>query len=71
MLLEEIQELLKALEPDIATIKEFWQGTKREDEFAHLKKESEQELFWKHPQHTQIAKDLQRLNIQRTQYLTI
>lgn len=71
MLLEQIQEQLKNLEPDIATIKEFWHKAHLEQTYEKLKKESSDELFWQHPQQIQIAKELQRISNQRTEYLHI
>lgn len=71
MLFDDLQEQLKNLEPDIATIKEFWAQAQLEKKFQELKQESEQENFWQHPQQTEIAKELQRIRLQREQYLHI
>lgn len=71
MLFDDLQEQLKQAEPDIAIIKQFWEQAQLETKFQELKKESEQENFWQHPRQTEIAKELQRIRLQRDQYLHI
>lgn len=50
MLIDELREQLKAVEPDVATIKLFWQNTKRDATLAELSSLINTEDFWKHPQ---------------------
>ncbi len=71
MLLDELQERLKAIEPDIATIKTFWQNSGLEERYHELTTQSTQENFWQSQQQTEILKELQKIRSQREQYLTI
>lgn len=71
MLIDELQESLKSLEPDVATIKMFWQGSGLEQRFKDLEARSTQETFWQDPQQTEVLKELQRLRLQREQYLHV
>lgn len=71
MLLEQIQEQLRTLTPEIETITQFWKTAQFEDTYTRLKQESEQESFWQNPQQTQITKELHHLNNQREQYQQI
>lgn len=68
MLLDELKEQLKNLEPDIKTITTFWQNSKLEDRFTDLEQETRQELFWQNPRQAEILKELQSIRTQREQY---
>ena len=71
MLLDELQERIKSTEPDIATIKAFWQNSGLEERYQKLAAQSNEENFWQNPQQTEILKELQRIRVQRDQYLAI
>jgi peptide chain release factor 2 len=71
MLIDDLREQLKSLEPDIQTIKDFWTNSKLEEQFKKVEKQSLQEDFWQHPNQTEILKELQALKNQREQYQSI
>lgn len=71
MLIDELHEQLKAVEPNIATIKTFWNNSHIEQRFQELTAQSAQENFWQNPQQAEISKELQRIRVQRDQYLHI
>lgn len=71
MLVDELKEQLKTIEPDVATITTYWHNAELEKKFQSLEQESSQELFWQHPQQASILKELQRIRTQRDQYLHI
>lgn len=68
MLYDELQEKIKALEPDITTIKAYWANANIEKTFQELHEQSIQENFWQNPKQTEILKELQRVRTQREQY---
>ncbi len=69
MLIDELKEQLKAVEPDLATIKSFWQNSGLEEQFKKLESQSTQEDFWKASDQTAVLKELQRIRLIRDQYL--
>lgn len=71
MLSDELREQLKSLEPDINAISTYWANAQLEGEYQKLHTHSTQEDFWQHPQQTDILKTLQKIKIQREQYLFI
>ena len=71
MLIDELDEQLKNLDPDIKTISTFWNNSGLEKEFHNLLTQSEQVDFWQKPDQTEILKELQRIRILRDQYLYI
>jgi peptide chain release factor 2 len=71
MVLDELRELLKSIEPDIQTIQTYWNNAKNDATIQNLAKEAEQEDFWKNPKQTEIAKELQRLRLQKEQFFSI
>jgi peptide chain release factor 2 len=68
MLIDELKEQLKTLEPDIATIKAYWTNAGLEQHFADLEKQTLQENFWQDPNQATILKELQKARTQREQY---
>ncbi len=68
MLLDDLKEKLKSIEPDLETIKAFWQNSSNEAEFQKLTAESNQENFWKNPEQARILKKLQHVRQQRESY---
>jgi len=71
MLIDDLREQLKHIEPDIRAIKAFWDNAKLEDEYQKLHTMSVQEDFWKNPQQTEILQSLQKIKVQRDQYLDV
>ena len=71
MLLDELQEQLKNMSPDIQTIKSFWINAQFEEKFQNLDKLSREEEFWKNPKQTEISKELQSIRALREQYISI
>lgn len=71
MLLDDVKEQLKQLEPDIKTIVAFWQKSNAENRFQELEKETLQETFWQNPRQPEILKELQAIKNRREQYLYI
>ncbi len=71
MLIDELHEQLKAVEPNITTIKTFWGNSGLEQRFQELTAQTSQENFWQHPQQADILKELQRIRVQRDQYLHV
>jgi peptide chain release factor 2 len=68
MLLDSLREQLKQVEPDIITIKNYWQHAQLEKRFSELESKSNEPDFW---QHAELGKELQRLKTQRDQYTQI
>jgi len=71
MILDQIKEILKSAEPELATIISFWESAHSETEFQRLTVLTEQETFWQHPARTSILQTLQHLKTDREQYLSI
>lgn len=68
MLIDELKEQLRTLQPDIEIIKTFWHNAGREARYAELSTLTQQENFWQNPQQAEILKELQALRTQRGQY---
>lgn len=71
MLLDDLQEQLKSLAPDITIIKNYWEQSPLEKRFRDLEKETVQEEFWKNPNQAELLKELQRIKQVRDNYLYI
>ncbi len=71
MLIDELRERLKALEPDIKTITAYWNNAGLEKQFEQLHARSIQEDFWKEPDQATVLKELQRVRTLRKQYQQI
>ncbi len=71
MLVDELKEKLKSSEPDLLTIKSFWQTSSHEEEFQRLYALSTEENFWQNPQQASILKSLQKVRQQRDRYLEL
>src|SRR5690349_16880460 len=65
MLIDELHEQLKLLEPDVAIIAAYWKNSKLDEEFQTLETASKAPDFW---QQTEQLKKLQRIKLQREQY---
>lgn len=68
MLLDDLREQLKAVAPDIQTIKAFWQNSKLGILFNELEEQTHDVDFWKNPKQAEISKELQRVRLLKEQY---
>lgn len=73
MLSQELHEKLKALEPDLSTIRSFWQQSDSENRYQQLLSASNadassNEDTWKRPEYAQTLKALQKIRQQRETY---
>jgi peptide chain release factor 2 len=68
---DDIREILKKIDPEIATITAFWTASHNEEEYHRLEALHEQEDFWKSPDRTAVLQKLQQLKTQRDLYLHI
>ncbi len=71
MLIDDIQEQLKKLEPDIQTIKTFWTNAGIDQQLADLGKKSEDPSLWNSPQQPVILKELQALKNKKESYTEV
>src|SRR5690606_8238520 len=68
MLIDDLREQLKTIDPNIQTILSFWKNSQLEAQFQKYEKLSQEENFWKNPQKKEISKDLQNIKALRDQY---
>jgi len=68
ILLDELTEQLKNMEPDIETIQAYWNNSGLEETFTKLHETSHQEEFWKDPNQAEILKELSKIKQQREMY---
>jgi peptide chain release factor 2 len=61
MLIDELKEQLKTIEPSIEAIKTFYKNGKIEEQFKNLEKQINEPDFWKHPDQIKISKEHQRI----------
>jgi peptide chain release factor 2 len=61
MLIDELREQLKSIEPGLEAIKTYWKNAKVESTFAELDAQVNTEDFWKNPQRDAILVDHRRL----------
>ncbi len=61
MLIDELREQLKSIEPDLNAIKTYWNNAKIEPTFNDLDAHVNAEDFWKNPQRDAIVADHRRL----------
>ena len=71
MLIDELRESLKNIEPNIIAIKKFWQNSKSEEKFKELDNKINQEEFWQSKQQAQVLKEHQRLKTLRDKFKEI
>jgi len=71
LLIDELREQIKNMEPDIVTIKAYWDNSGLEDKFNELETQSHQENFWQQPNQADILKELSGIKQQRNMYLHI
>src|SRR3989304_2315000 len=65
MLIDDLKEQLKSIEPDISIITSYWDNSALENRFKALEEESQKEDFWKQ---TELAKELQRIREKKVKY---
>lgn len=71
MLIDDIQQQLKELEPTIGIIKDYWSNSTTEQRIAELSKKAEDPVVWQDPQYAPLLKELQALKTQYEQYLYV
>ncbi|MGZ6250435.1 MAG: peptide chain release factor 2 [Candidatus Chromulinivorax sp.] len=71
MIIDDLKQQIKDLEPNIAIIKEYWQTANLEEQFQTLEEQSQEENFWQHPERTVILQKLQQIKTKREAYLGI
>jgi len=71
VLIDELKEQLKHLDPDIKTIRSYWENAGFEKQFQELTGQVNQEDFWKHPDQATISKQLQQLRNKKEKYAAI
>lgn len=68
MLIDDLQERLKNLEPAIQTIKKFWSNSDMNRKIEVLEEKSQDPAVWQDPKQAHILKDLQALKNQKEQF---
>jgi peptide chain release factor 2 len=71
MLVDELKEKLKSIEPHIKVIQAFCQNINLEADYKRLHELSNQENFWQNPAQAELLKELQKVRNQRDQYKEI
>jgi len=71
MLIDELREELKQIEPNIKTIRDYWNNSNLESRFQELEQQSTQEDFWQAADQAQVLKKLQNLRTIREQYQSV
>ena len=71
MLIDDLRSTLKEAQPDVETIQAYWKNSGLEERFHELETQSHQEDFWQNSKQTEILKEIQRIRVQREQYLNI
>lgn len=71
MLIDDLKDILKNVEPDLEVIKTFWKNSDLEAKFQQLDSESKKEDFWQNQQSTTILKELQKIRNIREEYNNI
>ncbi len=68
MLVDELREKIKSVQPDIQVIRSFWEHSTIEKDFERLQKVTTEELFWQNPQQGELMKEFQKVKNMRDQY---
>lgn len=71
MLIDELRESLKNVEPDLEVIKTYFANSKIEQKFNELEKISLEENFWQNPDRPEIQKKLQKFRSLKDEYYQI
>ena len=68
MLVDDLREKLKSVEPDIKVIQSFWKSSTISADFVRLQKATTEEQFWQDPNQVAIMKEFQRVKTFYDQY---
>lgn len=68
MLIDDIQQQFKDLEPTVGIIKDYWANSSIEHRIAELSQKAENPVVWQDPQYAPLLKELQALKSQYEQY---
>ncbi len=68
MLVDDLREKMKSVEPDLKVIESYWQNSHIDKEFQRLYAMSTEENFWQNPNQTEILKELTKVRVQRESY---
>ncbi len=71
MIIDDLKQTIKDLEPNISIIKNYWLTAQLEKQFEQLEAQSHQEDFWQHTNKTEILQNLQQVKLKREDYLFI
>lgn len=71
MLIDDLKQTLKNIEPDIELMKEFWQNAPFEAELLELSSIANEDNFWQNPNQAAISKRLQLLKTKADKYYSI
>lgn len=71
MIIDDLKQHLKDLEPNITIIKNYWNTAGIENTYQQLESESNKETFWQNPDKTEILQKLQQVKNKREAYLSI
>lgn len=71
MLLDDLQEQLKTLEPVLKTINTFWENSGTQKKIEELELKTEDLTIWQDPKQAHILKELQALKTQRESYESV
>lgn len=71
MIIDDLKEQLKTLEPDLAVIRSYWNNAGLEKTYQELKSTSEQEDFWQQKDQASIAQRLERVREIRNHYILV
>jgi len=71
MIIDQIREKFKSVEPDLEIIKQYWKNSNYDTEYQRLKDLSLQENFWQNPDQATILKDLQRVKSIKDEYYSL
>ena len=71
MLIDELREKLKEIEPELETIKSFYKNNKIDENYQKLEETVNSENFWQNPDNITISKEHQRLKIIKSELSSI
>lgn len=71
ILVDQLFEKVKNLEPHITVIQNYWNSANLEKSLSDITRESEDPLFWQNPESGKILKELQRIKKTVAAYTTI
>lgn len=71
MIIDDLKQRLKDLEPNITIIQNYWQTAELEKLFQQLESQSNEESFWQNPNRTEISQKLQQVRLKREAFLSI